>query len=1023
MNENGKAPQKDYSVEEILAEAHIIKGSEPAHTKSSPKKSPPNREEVLQGARRALNMEAGDEAENGKPSEIEQPPEPEKKKKHWFSRLGRRKKREEFREEDDLYYGLQLRPLEEYRREYEKTVRPDDEGGKEKTDSGSAFSYLFDEPGKTDGPDMAETFDRIHRERQERLQKIMQKAGFDPEELFPQGEPVQPPEVPAPGPSVPEIPQPEPAPKPVVSPGPQREPVVKPPVPAPDPQPPTRSETSVSEETPQEVQPQDAFVPEPQKSPVKAEEKEPAPIKEPQKTPPCAREDRRVPPPRTDPEDRARPQYRACAAPVHVIRPCGLKELLEAEAENSPMPEPPEPIPFPEPQEPGESEKNAVTEPEETEKLQTEAAPEPEEPGEPEQEKEPCGDSAPAEPLPISGKAEEEPPAPPEEPAGPMRGSKRRFRLFGAEEPDEFDPEQPEEPEELDDYTDRADAPSVHHDLLRNVTRLSLRLAVTGIATLILLVVGLVTEYPAVLPPEVHMIFDGPSYPVIQLAFLVIAAGFSGSTLWNGIKGLTSLQANADTAVAVAILAALVQNIVLLVLGIPDGIRLYAPLAAVALFLNTAGKFSMARRIFANFKFLCTKNKKYAVRLYGDYNTSLRLAGDSVLGDPHIAYQSESLFLQGFLRLSYTPDPADRISQVMAPAGFLLSLALCAATVFLTPSNAGSALTVLAASCLICVPFTNMLCVNQPVSRLCGIARHSASMVAGWAAIDRFSAANAVMLDAEDLFPRGTVILNGIRTFAGQRIDEAILDAAALMCTVGGPLSDLFDQIIKSRREILPKISDTVYEDGRGVSGIVSGRQILVGTHELMRAHGIEPPSRDYEKKYIQSGKRLEYLASGGTLVAMFIINYHSDLRRSQLLRRMGRNGISLIVRTSDPNITPRFLAESFGLYEQEIVVLPEQLGKVYTGLVSAEPDRADAMIATSGRAGAMIRLLTACIRQRANISIAVALQVAAVALGFALVALLSFTSGLKHLSLTALCIYEAFWAAAILFVPRLRRP
>jgi len=39
------------------------------------------------------------------------------------------------------------------------------------------------------------------------------------------------------------------------------------------------------------------------------------------------------------------------------------------------------------------------------------------------------------------------------------------------------------------------------------------------------------------------------------------------------------------------------------------------------------------------------------------------------------------------------------------------------------------------------------------------------------------------------------------------------------------------------------------------------------------------------------------------------------------------------------------------------------------------------------------------------------------------LVAFLTCYSGLGQLTVTALMIYELFWAAAILFVPRLRKP
>ncbi|MFU0831959.1 MAG: Signal peptidase I [Oscillospiraceae bacterium] len=1005
MDENGKTPQKDYSVEEILAEARIIKNREPPPAHDTARDEPSNREEILLKARRALNMEAGSEGPPSDGGKSEPEPEKKKKKKHRFSLFGRRKKREEWREEDDIYYGLQLRPLEEYRKEYEKTILA--EGKTPSTDhTGSSFPYLFDGSGQDDGPGMAETFERIHRERHERLEKIMRQAGLDPEEILPQEAPVQQPEVPAPGPSEPEIPQPEPPHGPAVTPGPQREPEPHHPATQPVPEPPAKPEITADagkNDTQKGESPSESEKNEPSKA-----EKTPPPVKEPAKVPPKAKEERRIPPPRTEPTDHTKPSYRCISAPVHTIEPKSLQEILEAEAAAYPMPEPPEPIPFPQ---------KGPVKPEEPDNAPSDG-----------QEQNPQPDALPESPdiLVNTSSAGEQMSIPAAESAKevPDHSSSRKFRLFGSDEPvDPYD-EPPPEPEELDDYTSPSDAPSIRHDLLKNLTRLSLRLAVTGIATLILLAVGILAEYPAILPPDLHTMLSSPSYPVIQLVFLLIAVGFNFSTVWNGIKGMTSFQANSDSAVSIAVLTALIQNVVLLILGIPQGIYLYAPLAAAAIFLNTVGKFSMMRRIYLNFRVLCSKDRKYAVHLYNDYNTALRLAQDCVLGEPRIAYQSEAKFLRNFLKISYAPDPSDHLSHILAPAGLLLSLALCAASAFLAPGGGfTAAVTILAVSCCICVPFTNMLCVNLPVSRLCSIARRSGSLLSGWKAIDRFSETNAVMLDAQDLFPRGTVILNGIRTFAGQRIDEAILDAAALMCTIGGPLADVFDQIIKSRREILPKISKPVYEDGKGVTGTVSGRQILIGNRELMLAHGIQPPSHDYEKKYIQSGKRLVYLASEGTLVAMFIINYRSDLHRSQVLRRMERNGIGLIVRTRDPNITPRFLAECFGLYEQEITVLPEHLGKIYTDLVSAEPERADAMIATKGRAFAMIRLLTGCIRQRSNITAAVALQAAAVGLGFALVAFLSLYSGLQQLSLTALSVYELFWAVAVLLVPRIRRP
>ena len=70
-----------------------------------------------------------------------------------------------------------------------------------------------------------------------------------------------------------------------------------------------------------------------------------------------------------------------------------------------------------------------------------------------------------------------------------------------------------------------------------------------------------------------------------------------------------------------------------------------------------------------------------------------------------------------------------------------------------------------------------------------------------------------------------------------------------------------------------------------------------------------------------------------------------------------------------------------------------------------------------------MMRMLTACVREKSNVTMATLLQTVGVILGFMLVAFLVFYSGLEQLSTMALLLYQLFWAAAVLIIPRLRKP
>lgn len=608
----------------------------------------------------------------------------------------------------------------------------------------------------------------------------------------------------------------------------------------------------------------------------------------------------------------------------------------------------------------------------------------------------------------------------------PVKKRRSRFSILGTEERDNRpEDEFPADPGEISDYTRPEDAASIQHDLGQKRRALLLRAGVTGLSLLLMLVFGLLSEYNAILPSFIPYYLLTQPYLILELIFLIIAGAFSWPVLYNGVRGLVRLHANSDSAAAIAAAAAAVQTVLLLFSTDQlesAAVHLYAPLAVLALFLNTLGKLSMVGRIARNFHFVAAPDRKMAVHLLHDHNTALQMARGCVADTPVIAYQARAGFLRNFLRVSYLPDPIEQNAPVAAPIGIVCSLILCVATLLLS-HDALAALTAFTASCCVCTPMMGHLCVNLPLAQASRIVSRHGAMISGYEALDRFSDVNAILIDAKELFPKTNVKISGVRTFGDQRVDEAILEAAALLSETGGTLGEIFDDVIQSRRDLLPKVDSATYEDGKGISGWVSGHRVLIGNRALLEEHHITPPSRDFEKKNLVDDKQILYLASGGQLVAMFPLTYKTDRRRTVELCRLEDNGVSFLVRTCDPNITPELIARCFQLDKGSINVLPTRLGDVYVRAGENTKAPATAWMATKGRPTALMRLLTVCIRQRGNISLAVALQYVAVILGFTLVAFLSCFSGLPKLSTLFLLLYELFWGLAIVILPKLRKP
>ena len=577
--------------------------------------------------------------------------------------------------------------------------------------------------------------------------------------------------------------------------------------------------------------------------------------------------------------------------------------------------------------------------------------------------------------------------------------------------------------ESIEDYTSPEDAKSISFELRGDMRELSMRMMITGVCTALLALVNLIFGGQFAAGGDAGQ--KPVVYVILSVILLGVAVGVCYRTIGNGLKALFAFNANSDSAAAVAAVAVGVQTLlsVFFPRELVDGeLHLYGVLLAAILFVNSAGKLCMLRRIHSNFRFVTSREDKYSLRLYDDYNTSLKMAKDAVAEKPVIAYQCRAGFLKRFLELSYTPDPSESASQVLAPMGLIASLVLCIACLLITRS-VPTALSAFAAACCACVAVANMAAVNLPISRLCKTARRAGAMVVGYEAVDRLGDVNAVLVDAEELFPRGTVVLGGIKTFGDRAgAEEAIMAASALMRETGGPLSGVFDQVISENEDTLPQVEDFTYEDGGGIVGQVDGKTVYIGSRALLINHHIEVPAREEESQFTAGNKSVIYIAVGESIAALLVLTYTADRRRKNELQRLEDSGVSILVRTTDPNVTGALVSRLFGIDAASVSVLEGQTAATAQQLLEGTVARADALAATKGRVESMMSVISACVAQKRTIGLVVAVQNAAVVLGFVLVAFLACFGGMSQLTSLVLFLFQAFWVLVVLLLPKLRQ-
>lgn len=586
---------------------------------------------------------------------------------------------------------------------------------------------------------------------------------------------------------------------------------------------------------------------------------------------------------------------------------------------------------------------------------------------------------------------------------------------------DEDDAPEPEKPNDLNGPQDTA---RVRARLRRRVVLGAVRLGaltLTGGLSIYLVLTTIVSSLP--LPAAISHTQSPGMFALALFILNLVSIAVCLPRLAVGFVSLLRLKADGDSLAAAAAFSTLLYTLALAVkpaLLQNQNAQLYCVVAVAGLWFICAGRQMAAVRAEKNLSVLCSGEQLYAVTLLKGEGFADEMGPLLSNGQAQIAAAQPAGFLKGFLRHSDASVQEKGISRILAPICLGAAAVLAASSYFLY-RDVLTCFTVFTAVLCVCAPFTALFGENIPLLRTANRLTAEGAMLAGGEAAERLADADAVVVEAAQLFGAGGITLHGIRTFKGGRIDLSILAAASIMEKVGGTMSDVFFQIIEGRTEILENVEDIVYEEGMGLSAWVDGKHVLIGNRELMRHHGIELPPREYEQKYRQDSRQVLYLSAGGELSSMFVVSYNATDEVYARLQRLERTGVTLIVRSTDPNITREMLTELFEVDYELIQIMPPHLHGVYAQQI-AHTETAPAAAATMGGSLSLLDALLAAAKIRSAGAVSSVAQTLFVILGYVLTTVLTFFFGISLLNPLLLLCYQLVAALLTLAFLSLRR-
>ena len=265
----------------------------------------------------------------------------------------------------------------------------------------------------------------------------------------------------------------------------------------------------------------------------------------------------------------------------------------------------------------------------------------------------------------------------------------------------------------------------------------------------------------------------------------------------------------------------------------------------------------------------------------------------------------------GFGSQIQAEDGAEAIYRVMVP---LLTLAavLLALIASVGHDRPRDLLWCLAATLTAAGSLSATLCFGLPWRRLSARLSKSGAALAGWQGVTNTTGTSNLLLSDIDLFPVGSVSLNGVKIFGDFPTEMVIADTATVIRDGGSALEKVFHDLLRSQGGIYRRGEKLTAHEGGGLSEIIRGNQVLVGSAPFMVLMDVALPSGLNVKNAV-------FCAIDGELAGIFALNYHLPGTVPAAIDSLIHNKITPVLATRDFNIIPAMLRQRFKLPAEKL--------------------------------------------------------------------------------------------------------
>lgn len=278
---------------------------------------------------------------------------------------------------------------------------------------------------------------------------------------------------------------------------------------------------------------------------------------------------------------------------------------------------------------------------------------------------------------------------------------------------------------------------------------------------------------------------------------------------------------------------------------------------------------------------------------------------------------------------------ADEVSGWFVPVVILIAVIAFATWMMIGPEPRFAHGLVAAVAVLI-IACPCALGLATPMSIMVGVGKGAGVgvLIKNAEALERFEKVDTLVVDKTGTLTEGQPKVTEIVAVSGVSEAELLRLAAALERPSEHPLASAIVDAANERGLEVVSAENFDSPVGKGVTGIVDGRRLIIGSHRIMSEEKVDVSALSQRAEELRGeGATVIFAAIDGRLGGLFAIADPIKATTPAAVGALIRDGVRVVMLTGDNKTTASAVARKLGITEVEAEVLPEHKSEIVARL------------------------------------------------------------------------------------------